>query len=314
VNIGTIINFFMSHNQLVFGVLLALILGLCSFLLYRMFFTESAEASNQSSGLNDGADIEATLKKILSQTAGIVPTVGGQPATPEQAADIEKLRAEIASNQSLIAELKTKATSAAAAGADQTPELLAKIKLLEDRLVEYEIIEDDIADLSIYKEENAKLKKELEALKGSTGAVLKNDVAASAIDAVAAASLVSSAPVDPGQVKTAVSAPAPEAAVPEAPKAAPVQAEPVAPVAASPEPEPATTSTTTTSTDNVKGSSDVFAEFQGEDADPLAGLGDLDADRMLEEIKDLGENAADAGVLNEDVDLEKMAKETSGKG
>jgi len=221
----------MSHNQLVFGVLLALILGLCSFLLYRMFFTEASEASTSAAGLNDGADIEATLKKILSQTAGIIPAVGGQPATPEQVADIEKLRAEIASNQSLIAELKTKASSYT--GVDQTTELLAKIKLLEDRLVEYEIIEDDIADLSIYKEENAKLKKELEPLKGSTGAVLKNDVAASAIDAVAAASLVSSAPVDPGQVQTAVSAP-----VPEAPKAAPVQAEPVAAPTAAVAPPP----------------------------------------------------------------------------
>ena len=35
-------------------------------------------------------------------------------------------------------------------------ELLAKIKDLEGKLAEYEIIEDDIADLTFFKEENAK--------------------------------------------------------------------------------------------------------------------------------------------------------------
>jgi hypothetical protein len=44
-------------------------------------------------------------------------------------------------------------------------ELNKKIKDLEARLSEYEIIEDDIANLSIYKEENARLKNELGKLK-----------------------------------------------------------------------------------------------------------------------------------------------------
>ncbi|MEK6554275.1 MAG: hypothetical protein AABZ31_03460 [Bdellovibrionota bacterium] len=307
----------MSHNQLVFGVTLAAVLALCSFLLYRIFFNETNDGvTTASTGLNDGADIEATLKKILSQTATLAPSVAADgsspaPGTPEQALEVEKLRAEITANQNLITELKTKATGGGGSG-DPTPELLAKIKTLEDRLLEYEIIEDDIADLSIYKEENAKLKRELEALKAGSGEVLKNDAAVAAIDAVAA-------PVDPGQVQTPVSTPVespaatpetpvPVVAAPEAPAPAPTPA----PVAADPGPG---SSTTVTSTENVKGSSDVFAEFQGDsNADILAGLGDLDADRMLEEIKDLGEAGGDAGVLDEDVDLEKMAKETSNKG
>jgi phage shock protein A len=42
-----------------------------------------------------------------------------------------------------------------------------KIRDLEGKLKEYEIIEDDIADLSHFKEENAKLKKKIEELGGS---------------------------------------------------------------------------------------------------------------------------------------------------
>lgn len=45
------------------------------------------------------------------------------------------------------------------------PHLEAKIKELESKLAEYEIIEDDIADLSLYKQENVRLKQELENLK-----------------------------------------------------------------------------------------------------------------------------------------------------
>lgn len=44
--------------------------------------------------------------------------------------------------------------------------LQEKITELQARLAEYEIIEDDIADLSMYKEENARLKAEIARLKG----------------------------------------------------------------------------------------------------------------------------------------------------
>ena len=43
--------------------------------------------------------------------------------------------------------------------------LSSRIKELEAKLAEYEILEDDIADLSLYKEENARLRSELEKLK-----------------------------------------------------------------------------------------------------------------------------------------------------
>ena len=49
------------------------------------------------------------------------------------------------------------------------PELQSKVDELEARLQEYEIIEDDIADLSLFKTENEKLKEEIERLKSQMG-------------------------------------------------------------------------------------------------------------------------------------------------
>ena len=46
-------------------------------------------------------------------------------------------------------------------------QLEAKLAELQAKLAEYEIIEDDIADLSLFKEENRKLKAEIEALKSA---------------------------------------------------------------------------------------------------------------------------------------------------
>lgn len=319
VSIGSFIHFFNTHNQLIFGVTLAMVLALSSYLLYRIFFTDS---QSETMSANDGAQIEETLKKVLAQTSiltGASNSVGsgsslstdasagagggggtssaaamGGPAVPP--AELEKLKAEIAANQNLITELKQKAEQAVKSqmASDQTPELLAKVKVLENRLAEYEIIEDDIADLSIYKEENAKLKKELELLKASSGPVLKNEAATTAVDSVMA----------PVPTPAATSAPAPAPTPAPAVAAAPAQATPTPPASAASAPASAPAASVP---------NDIFSEFQGQEGgDVLAELGDLDADRMLEEIKDLGEAAgADAGVLDEAVDVDKMAAETN---
>lgn len=300
VNMGSFLQFFMSHNQLVFGILLAAIFGLCAFLLYRLFFEERSETHSASS--SDVGQIEETLKKILSQTTNMTPASG--PAGPE----VEKMKTELEISQQMIAELKAKTENGKS---DNTPELLAKIKILEDRLSEYEIIEDDIADLSVYKEENAKLKKQLESIKAGQSSPMVEDFAAAvenapvgtelrgesveeAIAAAEALSLDSTGPLDDAL----------EAAMAEMNEPAFV------PPKAADEP---TQTTTISSTDDVPGTEDVFAEFQGdENKDLLSELGDIDADRMLEEIKDLGEGMqADSNVLDEEVDLDKMAKESA---
>jgi len=75
---------------------------------------------------------------------------------------LEELKAQLASAQ---------AKAAAAPSADQNNEvngLRKKLAEVEDKLAEYEIIEDDIANLSLYKDENVRLKNELAALRAKS--------------------------------------------------------------------------------------------------------------------------------------------------
>lgn len=76
---------------------------------------------------------------------------------------MEKMMQELSLKNAEIEELK----QAQAAPKENTADIssyLEKIRDLEGKLAEYEIIEDDIADLSLFKEENMQLKRRLEAL------------------------------------------------------------------------------------------------------------------------------------------------------
>src|SRR5690606_1507931 len=95
--------------------------------------------------------------------------------------ELEKAKKELAQLKSALqakeAELKDAKTAASTStsagestggGAEDNKKYLEKIAELEAKLSEYEVLEDDIADLSLYKEENARLKSELERLKGTS--------------------------------------------------------------------------------------------------------------------------------------------------
>jgi hypothetical protein len=176
---------------------------------------------------------------------------------------------------------------------DNTAELLAKIKILEQRLAEYAIIEDDIADLSIFKEENIRLKKELEGMKEGK------------------------APEAPAA--EAAPAPAPEPVPEPAPEVAAAPAEEPKPAAA---PEPSNDELmaefdaaadklepdTSPKESSGEATSDVFSEFSNEGAseDPL---GDFDPDKMLKELHGIDSSGGSADVVHEKSDMNKMADE-----
>ena len=91
--------------------------------------------------------------------ASLTPATAG-----EVDAQIQAMKKELASRDDEIGKLK--------AGGDKKPSAEAeglgtRIKELESKLAEYEILEDDIADLSLYKEENQRLKAELEKTKAA---------------------------------------------------------------------------------------------------------------------------------------------------
>lgn len=127
-------------------------------------------------------ELDEALKEAEAdgQTGG----TGGSPSAEASAQLQKELTAkveEIEQLQRQVAELKTQPPVEGGGGGsggdpEAMKELQGKVEKLEAQLQEYEIIEDDIADLSHYKDENARLKKELESLKAG-GAVATEDSA-----------------------------------------------------------------------------------------------------------------------------------------
>ncbi len=94
----------------------------------------------------------------------------------ELAREIDRLNSEVAAQKS------APAASGGDGGDGKVGELQQKIEELQARLSEYEIIEDDIADLSLFKEENAQLKAELERLRAESSAAPAAAAAAAAVE------------------------------------------------------------------------------------------------------------------------------------
>ncbi len=152
-------------------------------------------------------------------------------AVNEAKAEVAVLKTSLSEREALIAKLKSSLelaqSDAAKKGAAPSQQMQDKIKELEAKLAEYEIIEDDIADLTMYKEENAQLKNQIKELMKNQG-----------LSTPPAAAAPAPAPVETS-VETA-EAPPVEQAVAET-TAEPVVAEQVStsePVAEAPAPEP----------------------------------------------------------------------------
>jgi hypothetical protein len=162
VNLEKFLTFVTHHNESIIQWLFFGILLLAGTLIARSLFGKKEE--NQASG----GDLHSALEKILAQTTKLESiSVEGLKAggSPESAALVVALKADLATREKELTELKAKG------GSDEaTSALSARIKELEAKLAEYEILEDDIADLSLYKEENARLKSELDRVKGGEGA------------------------------------------------------------------------------------------------------------------------------------------------
>ena len=188
---------------MIIKVLIALSLFIIIFLAFRLFFGPEAKVTAGVGSL-DTAQLEKTLQKIL-EAQGKMPTmsagagavvdsaeafkiaggaggglVGGSAAAGASAvvAELESLKKELVEKEKQLAATKQEVAKAAggsagAAGAsarvdENSSKLESRIKDLEARLAEYEIISEDIADLSFFKEENARLQSELAEKAGTT--------------------------------------------------------------------------------------------------------------------------------------------------
>lgn len=204
--------FWFSHIDGILNVLF-LILILLFLILFVVIFVSSKNKKTGVESLPD--DLEKTLRKVLESAelkASPMPMpTGTVDNTKEASEEVEKLKKSIGEKTSEIETLKKQISEKQNSGSgEDVSGLQVRLKELEAKLAEYEIIEDDIANLSMYKEENKRLRSELEKLQGDEGPVTVSEPVAE----------ITSAP-EP----IAESAPTPE---------------PVAePVAAQPEPEPA---------------------------------------------------------------------------
>ncbi len=194
-HIESIFRYVFDHPHQSIGVLCALIILTMIGLLLR--YVKESQGSDHSDEINLEA-IEDAFKKVLAETKvnvsadsmasagalsssdvtsveGAVGSAGAGTATggASDAALSERDR-KIAVLQSELEKARTAAASAKPAPGEEldaikTLEYESKIQELEARLGEYSIIEDDIADLSMFKEENAKLRDEVRVLKSQMG-------------------------------------------------------------------------------------------------------------------------------------------------
>lgn len=214
------LEFWTHYNAAIIETSVALILVSSIYLAYRAFFGPKGvdNFEGAGAGVAGTVQIEKTLQKILDQQQASIKAVGaihegamgasaGEP--PEELIqELAQVKKALEDKEKQIVVLQEKAAQAAkavqagtggpsaqdiaeaasaAAGLAEKERLdyEAKIKELEARLAEYEIISEDIADLSFFKEENARLTKELEALRAGGGdAALAAPVAPEAAPAV----------------------------------------------------------------------------------------------------------------------------------
>jgi hypothetical protein len=202
------LQFWSHYNAAIIETLVALILISAIYLAYRTFFGAKGADTFDAVGGGGGAStaqIEKTLQRILDQQQSGIKAVGsiheggagasaGGGAPEELVQELVLTKKALEEKEKQIVGLQEKAAEAAkaarsSAGGPSAQDIAAaasaaaglaekerfdyeaKIKELEARLAEYEIISEDIADLSFFKEENARLTKELEILRGGDGGV-----------------------------------------------------------------------------------------------------------------------------------------------
>lgn len=302
------LHFWVQHNEAIIQWLIVGILVITALWLVRML-TDKPKADSAAPKV-DLSEIEANLKKLLERASAIEAT----PASPtlEQAfakttagggaAPDPALKAELEKREKEISALKAQLTSAPKADVSQ---FTSKITELETKLAEYEILEDDIADLSLYKEENVRLKDELTKLKGGDAST----PAAAPAEAPKEENLVAEFEEAVKQEKAVPPpevAPAPVAAAPE-PTPAPPQPVAATPPESAPQPAATAPASAAKAAPAPEGDADdILAEFAGEG---------LDTDKMLAEIETLNQaGEADSSALEEASDINKMAEEASKLG
>lgn len=197
------LRFVHDHNDRVMGTLIALFLITGLLLLIRSLSEKEDPASSSANAGADLKAIEGAMRKVLSsQPVSVMAGDGGRAAAAGTSASdandssgtvsaaaaneiailtqvVSERDEQLALLSKEVEALKVVAASALKEEERSNPgsvegfagdegaiaNLQAQVADLQARLAEYEIIEEDIADLSLFKEENARLREEIGALR-----------------------------------------------------------------------------------------------------------------------------------------------------
>lgn len=310
------INYIISHNVMLIEMLIGLILFTVLFLAFRYFWGAKENEENPAGNLGD---LEETLKKLLEKANFVSGNGAGSEEQSKLAAEIQNLKVALEEKQTLIEQMKTQSSGATATASelssDEKKKLDEQLKELQGKLAEYEIISEDIADLSFYKEENAKLQKELSNLKDTslmmTQAVASKNPNAAVAETVAIQPIV--APVQEKPIVDAVAEPEAEVLVAEEQSGVSATADPTLNDDILAEFAQAVESQKASNLDDTLKVAEPVAEKIEEAAS--VDLGTMDMDKMLAEASGIDENAgSDAAVedvLEKAPDTDKLISEAA---
>jgi hypothetical protein len=328
VNLESTLYYITHHSETIIQWLFLTILLLSVLVIARSVFgKKTADSQVAGSGpkvMPENGEIQSFLTKILEQTAkletvSLQKLEAGTAGPPD--AQVQSLKKELQEREDELVKLKANGTPTAGAGPGA--DVVARIKELESKLAEYEILEDDIADLSLYKEENVRLKEELEKAKNAV------NVANPEVGGMSAA-ILPAPPVDSGEdivaqfaeavhhesapdlvPNTIDSAPDPLADFETLLKTEKANATAAKTQAAIAAPSPFDVAPAAVPVPSAPEADDLFAEFASVPAEKEAPVAGLDTDRMMEEMAALAtvEPTHDRALDNESIDTEKMAHE-----
>ena len=304
---------FTHHSETIIQWLFFAILLVSGLLIARFLFSKK-EAGDES------PELSGALQKILEQTAKLESlsldkmSVQGVASVDAQ---VQTLKADLQAREAEITKLKVGGESSGKV-AEEAAALSGRIKELEAKLSEYEILEDDIADLSLYKEENTRLRSEIERVKGgaaSAPAAAGDDIVAEFAQAVGGADPVLSeadelAALLAPQIAAAATIEVPDTGDPMADFESAVKAEKAAIGSVAAASAPAAPKTPALSGE----ADDLFAEFSSSTTEPTdeGADGALDTEKMMAEMAALvGMEPSADNALEEGIDTDKMALEAS---
>jgi len=333
VNLEKFIAFVTSHNEAIIQWLFLGILLLAGSLIARSLFGKKDEEPAVATEAAGGTDLQSALEKILAQTTKL-ESISLDKLSPQGVAEVDAqvqaLKADLAAREVELSQLKSAGGAGGESGgggngsqnSEEAAALSARVKELESKLSEYEILEDDIADLSLYKEENARLKTEIDRIKGGGAASAEAAPAAdgTAEQAPAGEDIVAEFAHAVGQesdLPPAADGPTmeiPDTGDPMADFESTVQLEKQlagdAP-ASTPAPvaEPASAAQPAASAQAE--ADDLFAEFSAAAPEEEQDSATLDTEKMMAEMAALVGMEPSESALEEGIDTEKMAAEAT---